>query len=41
MTFAEFDIYTTDVDNKGIDFRIRTDNEKHIEVQDQNCKREN
>lgn len=33
MTFAGFDIYTTDVDDKGIDFIIRTDNEKHIDVQ--------
>lgn len=33
MTFAGFDIYTTDVDDKGIDFIIRTDDEKHIDVQ--------
>jgi len=33
MTLAGFDIYTTDVDDKGIDFIIRTDNDKHIDVQ--------
>lgn len=33
MTLAGFDIYTTDVDDKGIDFIIRTDHEKHIDVQ--------
>ena len=33
MTFAGFDIYTTDVDDKGIDFIIRTDNDKHIDLQ--------
>jgi hypothetical protein len=33
MTLAGFDIYTTDVDDKGIDFIIRTNNEKHIDVQ--------
>lgn len=33
MTIAGFDIYTTDVDDKGIDFIIRIDNNKHIDVQ--------
>lgn len=33
LTLAGFDIYTTDVDDKGIDFIIRTDNDKHIDVQ--------
>jgi hypothetical protein len=33
LTFAGFDIYTSDVDDKGIDFIIRTDNEKHIDIQ--------
>ena len=33
LTLAGFDIYTTDVDAKGIDFIIRTDNYKHIDVQ--------
>ena len=33
LTLARFDIYTTDVDDKGIDFIIRTDNDKHIDVQ--------
>lgn len=33
MTLAGFDIYTTDVDDKGIEFIIRIDNDKHIDVQ--------
>jgi hypothetical protein len=33
MTIAGFDIYTTDVDDKGIDFIIRINNNKHIDVQ--------
>lgn len=33
LTLAGYDIYTTDVDNKGIDFIIRTNNDKHIDVQ--------
>jgi hypothetical protein len=33
MTFAGFDIYTTDVDDKGIDFIIRIDSDNHIDVQ--------
>ena len=33
ITLAGFDIYTTDVDDKGIDFIIRIDNNKYIDVQ--------
>jgi hypothetical protein len=33
LTLAGFDIYTTEVDDKGIDFVIRTSVDKHLDVQ--------
>lgn len=33
LSLADFDTYTSEVDNKGIDFIIRLDNEKHIDIQ--------
>ena len=33
LTFAGLDIYTAEVDDKGIDFIIRTNSDKHIDVQ--------
>ena len=41
MTLAGFDIYTTEVDDKGIDFIIRTDNSKHIDVQVKTIRKNN
>ncbi|SCX99528.1 hypothetical protein [Flavobacterium caeni] len=33
LTFAGLDIYSSEVDDRGIDFIIRTDNNKHIDIQ--------
>jgi len=33
LTLKGYDVYTTDVDNKGIDFIVRTDNENHLDIQ--------
>ncbi len=41
LTLAGFDIYTTEVDDKGIDFIIRKDNNKHIDVQVKTTRKNN
>ena len=33
LTLAGFDTYTSEVDDKGIDFVIRLDNDNHIDIQ--------
>lgn len=33
LTLAGFDIYTSEVDDKGIDFIVRLDNSRHIDIQ--------
>lgn len=33
LTMAGFEVYYNDVDDRGIDFVIRLDHEKHIDVQ--------
>jgi len=33
LTLSDFDTYYNDVDDKGIDFILRLDNDKHIDIQ--------
>ncbi len=33
LTLHNYDVYTTEVDNKGIDFIVRKDDERHIDIQ--------